>query len=238
MILLTILWVVIIVLSVIAFIFAFKNGKYARFFSGLTVVISVLALIISSISGHKQQDEIIKTLSRQHDDTIVAINSGFDKTFEERLDERVDVIYKDDIFLVELEMRSEQYSTWKKVLDLNPGDEIEFQLHFKNNGYGIAENVMMRVSLPDAFTYIENSAMLYNASHPEGLHFNDPTIKAVNVGNYAIYGDAYLRFSVKMQDSSFKQGLTYRCITWAKVSAKGEALQDHTQVYVKMNNDS
>ena len=227
-----------IVITFISLVLAKKGKHNSKLFSGLTVLISIICLGISSISGQVQHNEIIETMERQHEEIIVAVNSGFDKTFEERLEQRTDVIFKDDIFLVELEMRSTDDPTWKKTLDVYSGDEIEFQLHYKNNGYGRADNVMVQASLPSYLTYIEDSAILYNSSHQNGLPYEDLTMAAVNIGDYQVYGDAYIRFRVKVQDDDLENGTINRLIVWAKVSAKGEALQDHTQIYVdKINND-
>ena len=92
---------------------------------------------------------------------------------------------------------------------------------------------MIRDSLPKNLKYVAGSAKLLNQSNPNGLAFEDPTIDAVNVGNYKVKGDAYLRFTAEVVDEDLVCNKTNRLINWAKVSANGFALQDSAQVYVK-----
>ena len=121
---------------------------------------------------------------------------------------------------------------WKESVDAEIGDTVEFQIHYENLNASTVSNVMIRDSLPDNLKYVEGSAKLYNASHPKGLDYNDPTVAAVNVGNYKVDGDAYLRFKAEVVDNSLECNKTNRLINWAKASANGYAVQDSAQVYV------
>lgn len=236
--LLTILWFVTATSSGISLFLLLTKNEHARLFSLCTLLITVSSLAISYLSGGMQHDEMIEALERNKNETISVVNREFDKTFEERVEDATDVIFKKDIFWVLLEMRTGRDAPWEKVLDSNIGDEIEFQIHYKNNANGKAENVMMSVSLPSGFSYIEDSATLYNESHPNGIAYEDLTSAPVNIGDYAPFGDAYMRFRVRIQDSNYEEGKTNRYITWTTVSANNEALSDHTQVYVAVNSDN
>lgn len=125
-------------------------------------------------------------------------------------------------------------------VDAKVGDKVEFRIHYKNLGASMAENVMISDSLPNNLKYVEGSAKLKNASHPDGLAYNDPTVAAVNVGSYRAPdegktngGDAYLYFVAEVVDEDLACNKTNRLINWAKVSVNGYALQDSAQVYVK-----
>lgn len=121
---------------------------------------------------------------------------------------------------------------WKESVDANIGDKVEFQIHYKNLNASTVDNVMIRDSLPNNMKYVEGSAKLLNASHPEGLAYNDPTAAAVNVGSYKVNGDAYLRFTAEVVDKDLTCNKTNQLVNWAKVSVNGYALQDSAQVYV------
>jgi uncharacterized repeat protein (TIGR01451 family)/LPXTG-motif cell wall-anchored protein len=121
---------------------------------------------------------------------------------------------------------------WKESVDAEIGDTVEFQIHYENLNASTVSNVMIRDSLPDNLEYVKGSAKLLNASHPNGLDYNDPTVAAVNVGNYKVGGDAYLRFKAKVVDNDLVCNKTNRLINWAKASANGYAVQDSAQVYV------
>ena len=121
---------------------------------------------------------------------------------------------------------------WKESVDAEIGDTVEFQIHYENLNASTVSNVMIRDSLPNNLKYVEGSAKLLNASHPNGLDYNDPTVAAVNVGNYKVDGDAYLRFKAQVVDNDLVCNKTNRLINWAKASANGYAVQDSAQVYV------
>ena len=145
-------------------------------------------------------------------------------------------LYKDNIFLIELQTKG-QDSPWRKSMDCKIGDEITFQLHYRNGGYKKAADVMVSVSLPENMQYVDSSAVLYNASNPDGLQYKDPTVEAVNIGDYQLYGDAYLQFKTIITNETLEKGKTNRLITWVKVTSNGEALQDHTQTVVELSED-
>lgn len=147
---------------------------------------------------------------------------------------RNDIIYKDDIFLTEMQMRRLGEDNWYKTLDCEIGEEIEFQVHYRNGAYNQASDVMVRVSLPSNMEYIQDTAVLFNdLTGKDGQHYKDPTTEAVNIGNYSVYADGYLRFRTKIVNKSLERGKNNRLIPWAKISSNGEALQDSTQLYVE-----
>ena len=121
---------------------------------------------------------------------------------------------------------------WKETVDAKVGDKVEFQIHYKNLNDSMVKDVMIRDSLPNNLKYVDGSAKLLNQSNPNGLAYEDPTIAAVNVGNYAVKGDAYLRFTAEVVDENLVCNKTNRLINWAKASANGFAVQDSAQVYV------
>ena len=81
--------------------------------------------------------------------------------------------------------------------------------------------------------YVKGTTQLFNANFPNGAHTNDETltIDGINIGNYAVNGDGYVRFSAKVNDKSLVCGKN-RLINWAKASANGYAVQDSADVYV------
>ena len=121
---------------------------------------------------------------------------------------------------------------WKESVDAKVGDKVEFQIHYKNLNNSTVNDVMIRDSLPNNLKYVADSAKLLNQSNPNGLAYEDPTVAAVNVGNYKVNGDAYLRFTAEVIDENLACNKTNRLINWAKASANGFAVQDSAQVYV------
>ena len=118
-------------------------------------------------------------------------------------------------------------------VDAKVGDKVEFRIHYKNLNASMVKDVMIRDSLPKNLKYVAGSAKLKNIFHKDGLAYNDPTVAAVNVGDYDVKGDAYLYFVAEVVDEDLVCNKTNRLINWAKASANGFAVQDSAQVYVE-----
>lgn len=139
---------------------------------------------------------------------------------------------------IEKTVRMDGEKEWKESVDAKVGDKVEFQIHYKNLNDSTVNDVMIRDSLPSNLKYVDGSAKLLNQANPDGLAYEDPTIDAVNVGNYKVKGDAYLRFKAEIVDEDLVCNKTNRLINWAKASANGFAVQDSAQVYVEKTCDS
>ena len=236
--LLILLWIAIIALSIIAFILVLKNEKHARLFSGLTVLISVLSLIISSISGSMQQDKTHEFIDLAFEKSAQQIISFVNEDFTERVNSQDDVIFKDDLFYIDVVARKPDDERlwsnkgWWKHIEADIGSTIQFCIKYGNSTPELAENVMVSVSLPSNLEYVNGSAYLFNTSHPQGLSYVDPCIDAVNIGNYQQYGEAMLLFNAIVTDTTLVEGKTNRLFVHAKISAKGNALIQHAFVDV------
>lgn len=132
--------------------------------------------------------------------------------------------YKFD-FTVDLTARFDGDKTWSDELyHARVGDMVQLQLKFVNDrgilspflkylgdklGLSIgAHDVMVRFFLPDNLEYIENSTIVYNSGHPDGIYATPDTAitTGINVGNYLIGGDAYVRLYCRVVDNGLKAG--------------------------------
>lgn len=95
-------------------------------------------------------------------------------------------------------MQVDSNATWYKNVSANIGDTIAYQLHVKNNGGSSLKNVMVRDVLPAGMEIVANSTYLYNSVHPNGLRLTGNILTGVNIGDYAVGGDAYVEFLVKV----------------------------------------
>ena len=134
---------------------------------------------------------------------------------------------------VEKKVRIKGTKEWKASVDAKINDTVEYQIHYKNLNASTVNNVIIRDSLPTNMEYVKGTTQLFNANFPNGAHTNDETltIDGINIGNYAVNGDGYVRFSAKVTDKSLVCGKN-RLINWAKASANGYAVQDSADVYV------
>lgn len=151
---------------------------------------------------------------------------------------RKDVIFKDDIFVVQMFVRKAGTKEWKKSIEAEIGDIIEFQAEYRNTT-GDPNAIMVRSILPDNMDYIEDSTILYNSEVPDGTTILDNTIctSGINIGtNYQHYANAYVRFRTVINDKTLAEGLT-QLVTWITITSNGEALYDEANVYVQKESE-
>ena len=132
------------------------------------------------------------------------------------------------------QVRKQGEKDWKESVDAKVGDTVEYQIHYKNLNASKVENVMIKDSLPTNMEYVKGTTKLYRSDLRDGAVNNEDSLmtNGVNIGNYNLRGDGYIRFLAKVIDKNLACG-NNRLINWAKASANGFAVQDSADVYVK-----
>lgn len=123
---------------------------------------------------------------------------------------------------------------WKEAVDAKIGDEVEFQIEYKNLTSETVENVMIRDILPNNLEYVADSTYLYNSNHQSGVQIVDNTVTTtgVNIGSYNTKGNAYVRFTAKVVNKNLACG-DNQLVNWANVTVKSEvAGKDDASVMV------
>ena len=123
---------------------------------------------------------------------------------------------------------------WKEAVDAKIGDEVEFQIEYKNLTSETVENVMIRDILPNNLEYVKDSTYLYNANHQSGVQIveNTVTTTGINIGSYTTKGNAYVRFTAKVVNKNLACGGN-QLVNWANVTVKAEvAGKDDASVMV------
>jgi uncharacterized repeat protein (TIGR01451 family) len=82
--------------------------------------------------------------------------------------------------------------------DVNPGDELEYLLAYKNTGSVIQENVVVSSQLPDNMIYVAGSTKLNNGKGSNQVMPDAVTTNGLNIGTYAPNAVAYTWFEVKV----------------------------------------
>ena len=119
-------------------------------------------------------------------------------------------------------------------MDAKIGDEVEFQIEYKNLTSETVENVMIRDILPNNLEYVKDSTYLYNANHQSGVQIveNTVTTTGINIGSYTTKGNAYVRFTAKVVNKNLACGGN-QLVNWANVTVKAEvAGKDDASVMV------
>ena len=112
---------------------------------------------------------------------------------------------------------------WKESVDAKIGDEVEYQIEYKNLTSETVNNVMIRDILPKNMEYVKDSTYLYNANHQSGVQVveNTLTTTGINIGSYATKGNAYIRFTAKVVNNTLACG-DNQLVNWANVTVNSE----------------
>lgn len=123
---------------------------------------------------------------------------------------------------------------WSESVDAKVGDEVEYQIEYKNLSAEQVDNVMIRDVLPDNMEYVAGSTVLYNANHQSGiaLSSDNVTTSGINIGSYAPRGNAYVRFTAKVVSENLKCG-DNQLVNWASATVNGEVFKDDASVMVE-----
>lgn len=144
---------------------------------------------------------------------------------------KIKPVFENTSIIKQVRMKGDK--DWKKAIDAKVGDTVEYRIHYKNLNDGNVANVVVNDSLPNNMEYIKGTTRLIRADIPNGATYNEDKLltDGVNIGNYAVRGDGYVRFFAKVVDKNLACG-NNRLINWAKASANGFAIQDNADVYI------
>ncbi|MCL2869543.1 DUF11 domain-containing protein [Candidatus Saccharibacteria bacterium] len=110
---------------------------------------------------------------------------------------------KDPGFTVEKKVRLHGSTDWVKIVNAKPGEQVDYQIGYKNTGTAQQNNVIAKDQLPIGVTYKNSTTTLRNAANPDGNGLrvasnNLITTKGINIGNYAAGANAYVRFTATL----------------------------------------
>jgi uncharacterized repeat protein (TIGR01451 family) len=106
---------------------------------------------------------------------------------------------------------------WVTSMNADEGANLAFLISIKNEGNERLTNVIVRDSLPAGMEFVPGSARLTNANYPNGYTLSDGLVGAgVNIGNYGVGSNAYIRFNATIDDDLNQCG-AYRFVNVAAV---------------------
>lgn len=149
---------------------------------------------------------------------------------------QVKVVY-DYSYTVDKQVRlsgSTGSDSWTDNLTANIGDEVEFQIAYRNLETTKVSDVMVKDVLPANLEYVEGSTVVYNATYPSGATLDDGAslfTTGINIGSYASNANAYIRFKAKVVDDSLACG-TSEITNWGQVGTGTTTKQDSAVVTV------
>lgn len=125
---------------------------------------------------------------------------------------------------------------WTDVVQASVGDEIEFQIEYRNLQKDIVDNVMIRDVLQTNIQYIEGTTYLFNSNYEYGILLEDDTVatSGINIGSYDAQANAYVRFTGKVVDVNLAAG-DNQLVNWANVTVTDTVYKDDVSVMVNIS---
>ena len=126
---------------------------------------------------------------------------------------------------------------WYSDIHVNVGDEVEFQIQYKNTDRAgeVQNNVIVRDIAMKNLRYKAGSAKLYNGHFPipDGHILDDAVISqaGTNIGHYAKNGNAFVRFTAVAVDEDLKPGAN-TLTSWAEARIDQKIIQDYATVVI------
>ena len=123
--------------------------------------------------------------------------------------------------------------TWEEAVAAKVGDEVEYQIAYKNMSAEQVDNVMIRDILPPNMEYVKGSTMLYNSHYQSGVKIVEDTVttSGINIGSYASRGNAYVRFTAKVVAQDLNCGVN-QLVNWASATVNSTVFKDDASVVV------
>lgn len=101
-------------------------------------------------------------------------------------------------FTVSQQVRIKGSNTWSESVNAKAGDQLEFQIEYKNTGTTSQSNVVLKNSLPTGLIYVKGSTYLKNASNPNTKSVSDNLVSStgINIGDYTAGSNAFIKYEV------------------------------------------
>ena len=108
------------------------------------------------------------------------------------------------------EVRKAGVGDWGEKVEVDPGDEVEFRIKYKNTGTIKQEPVTINDKLPTGLTYVAGSTLFSNQTTGNqyvAAGSEDIVNNGLNLGGYLPGGSVYVKFKAKVDEASLKCGV-------------------------------
>lgn len=136
-------------------------------------------------------------------------------------------------FTVEKKVRKLGSDTWSKSVNAQPGDKVEYLIGYKNTGTTMQNDVVVKDTLPQGVSYVNDTTMLKNALNPNGKKVSDNVTKGgINISNYTPGSNAYVWFTAKIGSKDELECGTQKLVNKATVETNNGNKSDTADVIV------
>ena len=118
---------------------------------------------------------------------------------------------------MEVREKDESEPKWADKVYAVPGECVRFRIGIRNMSSEMFRNLTLRNILPTGLSYINGSAQIYNAKHPQGVTLSDNIITdmGVNIGDYAPGANEWIYFDVATSKMTSSRNIIYRNVIQA-----------------------
>lgn len=190
-------------------------------------------IVDSTINSYDIETQIV-----QSDGTIRNIET--DDTVTNNVPDTIENIY-DNIASVGFETESHVRLTnsenrkWKKSVNAEVGDEIEFRIQYKNTSNETQRNVAIKdVLQTNNLRYVSGSCVLKNSTYPKGATLLSDSIieNGISIGSYSPGANAFVYLKAEVVDVDLKKG-TNVLKNWGQAGVEDITIQDFAEVIVE-----
>ncbi|NLA43151.1 DUF11 domain-containing protein [Candidatus Saccharibacteria bacterium] len=99
------------------------------------------------------------------------------------------------------EVSKSKQNSYAKSVNVNTGDTVDYKIQYKNTGQVRQDNVVIKDVLPKGVSYIPGSTYVATSkTNGQWENITDDGIvsKGINIGSYSPGGNAYVKFSAKV----------------------------------------
>lgn len=129
---------------------------------------------------------------------------------ENFITESYDINKLEDASFMEIKVRNKADTVWSDRVAVNVGDQIEFQVEYRNTSDYDQMDVFIFDTLPGNTEYIMGSLKLYDVKHPSGENINPDDFfsdKGINVGNFKPNANVFILFTIEITDVGLVDGI-------------------------------
>lgn len=180
----------------------------------------ILVLKSASTSSLVQYEQTIVNILEKNNLKQVVIEKNIDRTLDD-----LTVLYilitdkflatnnpeaKQVNFTLNKQVRKRGEKEWKKTIEANANDEVDFLISYRNTGEVSNKDVIVKDILPNSLLYINDSTRVANASNPKGIAITSNKLieNGINIGNYSPDSNAFITYSAKVLECNNTDILT------------------------------
>lgn len=198
-----------------------KNSMKIAIISASATIIASFIAIFNYNAGNSDSESSIQNQQNENSVNVYVDNNIYTKADDSELsddpllDEYITEVYDinnlENASLVEVKVRnnSKDNPIWGDTVEINIGDQIEFQIEYKNTSEYTQNDVIVFNTLAENVKYVEGTSKKHDANNPNGVKINSDELfssNGVNIGSFEPGTNSYINFTVEIIDVGLTNG--------------------------------